>query len=54
MDHRKWTDEYPAWQQAKEEHGALYEDWKKSSLEAERLAKINGDMCDTIAELEQE
>lgn len=54
MDHRKWTLDYPAWQQARQEHDALYEDWKKASLEAERLAKINGDMCDTIAELERE
>lgn len=37
-----------------DEHNALYNDWKKASLEVERLAKINGDMCDTIAELERE
>lgn len=45
---------YVSLEDAYREHNDLYNDWKKASLEAERLAKINGDMCDTIAELEQE
>lgn len=54
MNHRKWSAyiwSTMSYNDLMSEHNTLYADWKKSSLEAEHLAKVNGDLCDKIAEL---
>lgn len=54
MNHRIWKMEIcysTPLTELRNEHNALYADWKQSSLEVERLAKVNGDLCDKIAEL---
>lgn len=56
MNHRTWKMEIcysTPLTELRNEHNALYADWKQASLEAERLAKVNGDLCDKIAELER-
>jgi len=55
MNHRAWTMEIcnrTPIGELRNEHSALYGEWKSASLEAERLAKVNGELCDKIAELE--
>jgi len=54
MNHRTWKMEIcysTPLTELRNEHNALYADWKQSSLEVEHLAKVNGDLCDKIAEL---